>query len=100
MLILDETEPFFERYVAEEDPEFEEWRSWDTQTLLGRICADRHKIFTQIACLPENTLEKTGIHKKYGRLNVLQWTEFFLLHEAHHIFTIFQLANDTEKSTV
>ena len=41
-------------------------------------------------------LLKTGVHKKYGVLTITEWTEFFLLHEAHHIFTIFQLRHDIE----
>jgi hypothetical protein len=38
----------------------------------------------------------SAVHKKYGALTIMEWTEFFLLHEAHHIFTIFQLMHDTE----
>jgi hypothetical protein len=54
---------------------------------------DRKAIFQLVCSIPEEKLARTGIHKKYGRLTILQWTEFFLLHEAHHIFTIFKLAN-------
>jgi hypothetical protein len=46
--------------------------------------------------LSRTDLERIGIHKKFGNLNIIQWLEFFVLHEAHHIYTIFQLANDID----
>ena len=30
------------------------------------------------------------------KLTAIDWTEFFLLHEAHHIFTISQMANHVD----
>jgi len=94
--ILNDDEPLFTRYKAEDDPEFEQWRSFSTDKLLKQLDTDRKKIYSLIINLNETELNKIGVHKKYGRLNIIQWTEFFLLHEAHHIFTIFQLANDAE----
>jgi hypothetical protein len=95
-LILAYDNPVFERYKAENDPEFETWRQYDLSTLLGRLDEDRVNIFNTITELTPAELNKTGIHKKYGALTITEWTEFFLLHEAHHIFTIFQLTHDTE----
>jgi len=46
--------------------------------------------------LKESGLSRIGMHPKYGRLTILKWAEFFVLHEAHHLFTIFQLVNSTE----
>jgi hypothetical protein len=43
--------------------------------------------------LSPDKLDRTGIHPKYGKLNIIDWTEFFLLHEAHHLFAIFQLTH-------
>ena len=85
-------EPSFESYVAEEDEEFEIWRNKSTQELLEQLYKDRKFLFRLLSLMPGEKLLRTGIHKKYGRLNMLQWTEFFLLHEAHHILTIFRLA--------
>lgn len=92
--ILETKEPFFERYRAEEDREFESWCSRSTDDLLGRIEKDRQFLFTYITQLSSSQLGRVGIHKKFGRLTVVQWAEFFLLHEAHHLYTIFQLAHD------
>ncbi|MGH7237346.1 MAG: DinB family protein, partial [Candidatus Saccharimonadales bacterium] len=55
--------------------------------------ADREVIYQLITHTPADKLERMGIHPKYGKLTVLDWTEFFLLHEAHHLYTIFQLAH-------
>ena len=94
--ILVNNEKMYERYQAENDPEFETWRSWSTFDLLQRLYTDRTMIFKMITGLNEEQLKRVGVHKKFGRLTIPGWTEFFLLHEAHHIFTIFRLANDTE----
>lgn len=94
--ILNEDVPLFERYKAENDPEFEIFRKRSDEDLLKNINEQRIKLNELIFNLSEKELERTGIHKKYGDLNIVQWIEFFLLHEAHHLFTIFQLANDTD----
>jgi hypothetical protein len=88
-------EPLFERYVAEEDPEFESWRNLPVEALMSQIESDRKYIYALITNLTEAAQSRVGTHRKYGKLTIVQWTEFFVLHEAHHIYTIFQLANDT-----
>lgn len=94
--ILLKEEPFFARYNADEDPEFENYRTLNIDTLIKHLDIDRKSIYDLITALTDTQVNRIGIHKKYGPLNIIQWTEFFLLHEAHHIFTIFQLAHDTE----
>ena len=94
--ILSKDNPFFERYKAENDPKFETWRGWDTKDLVRRLKIHRPIIFQLIIGLSEPELSRVGIHAKFGKLTLLQWAEFFLLHKSHHIFTIFQLANDRE----
>src|SRR5882762_4752230 len=46
-------EPLFERYVAEEDPEFENWRSLPVEALISQIESDRKYIFALITNLTE-----------------------------------------------
>lgn len=98
--ILITENPSFGRYNADEDPEFENCRTLDIATLFIRLNADRKTIYDLITTLNNTQLNKVGIHKKFGSLTIIEWTEFFLLHEAHHIFTIFQLAHNTELQTV
>ncbi|MBA3680227.1 MAG: DinB family protein [Bacteroidetes bacterium] len=88
--------PSFERYLAENDPEFERWRVMDIKDLLERMKADRQLLFNLIISLSDKDLQRVGKHPKFGMLTITQWTEFFVLHEAHHIFTIFQLTNDIQ----
>lgn len=94
--ILKNDLPTFDRYKAELDPDFESWKNRDIADLIKTLHIDRQAIFNLITNLSDQELNRVGLHKKYGKLSVTDWTEFFLLHEAHHIFTIFQLVNDTE----
>ena len=93
--MLAEDQPLFERYSADADPQFEPYLSLPVKTLLEIYNPDRAMLFERLTNLNETELVRVGIHPKYGRLTILQWVEFFALHEAHHLFTIFQLANNT-----
>ena len=91
--ILTTEEPKFGAYKAEDDAEFAFYRAFTTYELLKRISSDREVIFHLVTHFPADKLERTGTHPKYGKLTISEWTEFFLLHEAHHLLTIFQLAH-------
>jgi len=92
--ILQEDVPTFERYVAESDSEFPSWQKKTTQVLIDSISVERKNISVMSSSLQPAQLARTGIHPRFGKLAVIDWLEFFLLHEAHHIFTMFQLKND------
>jgi DinB superfamily len=85
--------PVFEPYKAENDTQFEKWLQKNPESLLIEINTDRIGLIQKLESLTEPDLQKAGIHSSFGRLNILDWTEFFLLHEAHHLFTIFKLAH-------
>ena len=93
-----EQSPAFERYVAEQDPAFPSYLEKSYEELLGNIDDGRAVILSRIEKGGEVLLTKTGIHPRYGLLTGREWTEFFLLHEAHHLFTIFMLVQDLRKS--
>ena len=95
-VILTIDEPVFERYKADYDPEFEAWQQQTVPALLSRIEDDRKTIYDTISSLTPAEIHRTGIHKKFVALTITQWTEFFLFHEAHHLFTIFQLVHGTK----
>ena len=58
-----------------------------------------HKQFNAILkSLEDDQLARTGRHPVLGKLTLSEWIEFFLLHEAHHIMTIFQLAHSAATS--
>lgn len=88
--------PSFGRYRADDDHGFHIWREFSTGKLVEKMDAERERIHQKITGLSQTQLERTGNHPRYGKLTVTEWTEFFLLHEAHHIFTIFQLAHRPE----
>ena len=87
-------EPVFEAYRAENDREFDKWLAKSAPQLIDELNKDRITLTGLVVSLDENELRRVGIHLKFGKLNVLDWTEFFILHEAHHLFTIFRLTHD------
>jgi hypothetical protein len=95
--IVSEINPELERYSAESDPDFEEWRQVPQAALLRQIVSDRSEITKMILEMRDDELARKGVHPVYGEMNIVEWTEFFLLHEAHHLFTIFQLKHEMNK---
>ena len=93
--ILTVHEPVFEAYRAEKDLEFPRWLGKSADLLIEELNKDRLALSGLVTKMKENELRRVGVHPKFGILTVLDWTEFFLLHEAHHLFTIFRLAHDT-----
>jgi hypothetical protein len=92
--IMSADAPVFPRYNADEDTLFPQWQQMQTPALLSSVSAEREKIFSLAKTFSGNDLARTGMHPKFGNLTMLDWLEFFLLHEAHHIFTMFRLKND------
>lgn len=88
-------EPVFEAYRAENDPEFPRWQSKSVPQLTEELNKDRLILTGLLTKMGNGDLKRVGVHQKFGKLTVLDWTEFFLLHEAHHLFTIFRLSHDS-----
>lgn len=91
--ILASDDPSFSRYRADDEAAFITGRQKPVGELIEIISAERQQIIELVTGLPDNQLSRKGLHPQYGNLTIVEWTEFFLLHEAHHLFTIFQLAN-------
>jgi hypothetical protein len=90
--IINGDNPFFDRYTFEGDMNFEKMKKLDTVELLNHLEEERKKIIDVIFNLNENELQKSGTHQKFGKMDIVEWIEFFLLHEAHHIYTIFRIS--------
>lgn len=90
-------QPAFERYVADNDPAFSACLLRPLKELEEDLTTQRFLIHKHISRLPETALRRTGLHPRYGAMSIVQWTEFFLLHESHHLFTIFQLTAEMRK---
>ncbi len=95
--ILDGNNPTFERYTAESDPLFLDNCHKTFREIMQDFIAMRKEIAGGILSLPESDHIKTGIHPAFGQMTLLQWLNFFLLHEAHHLFTIFKLSGVLRK---
>jgi hypothetical protein len=88
--ILNEDRPVFSRYRAEEDSEWEIWRQRPYRDLVDRLAALREHLVVKLKSLPDQDFERVGVHPKFGELELSQWLEFFLVHEGHHLYLIFQ----------
>lgn len=86
-----EESPSFSRYIADEDPGFGDWTQLSFDELVERLRGERATLNAFLSILHEEQLTRTGLHPAYGPMTVEGWTEFFLLHEAHHFFTILKL---------
>jgi len=91
--ITRESSPAFGRYVAEEDPLFPGYLDRSSTSLLDQIDTDRARILVLFTDGGETFLTRTASHPRFGLLTVTDWTQFFLLHEAHHLYTLFSLVH-------
>jgi uncharacterized damage-inducible protein DinB len=90
--ILAEQAPEFPRYRAEDDPEWPAWTSLPTPQLFVRISSMRAKLMARLRSMSEEDFQRTGIHPKFGEMSLSLWLEFFLVHEAHHLYVVLQMA--------
>ena len=77
--------------MADNDPQFPLYLELPLSQLLTGLDEHRAVIFNTLEGMREDDLKRIGRHPKYGSMDVHAWTEFFLLHEAHHLYTIFVL---------
>jgi len=88
--MLAETSPAFLRYRAEEDSEWASWTGLPTQQVLVRLSSMRAKLMARLNALNNEDFQRTGIHPEFGEMNLNLWLEFFLVHEAHHLYLVLQ----------
>ncbi len=92
--ILKEEIPVFDRYKAESDVLFESWIALTMEEIVSQTKKERKLIFERLSHTNQTEKHKSGIHPRLGNMNISEWTEFFLLHEAHHFYTIFWLVKE------
>jgi hypothetical protein len=93
--ILKEDRPVFTRYRAEEDPQWPPWVAKSPDAILGELQSLRSQMISLFEGLSDVELLRSGVHPRFGDLTLLQWMEFFLLHEAHHLYTVMQRARES-----
>lgn len=96
--ILEEENPVFPAYTAEADPLFHDNCTKSSREVIQDLLATRKEIASGILSFREHDFERTAIHLRYGKMNLLLWLNFFLLHEAHHLFTIFKISGELRKN--
>ena len=95
--ILEETNPLLPRYTAEADPQFTDNCERSSREILQDLLSTRKELAQGIANLAPGDLKRTAVHPFFGNMTLLLWLHFFLLHEAHHLFTILKLAAELRK---
>jgi uncharacterized damage-inducible protein DinB len=93
-----ESNPLFTRYRAEDDPEFPGYVEQSLGRLLATIQTDRQTLINGLAAMDETRLQRLGQHPRYGQFPLAKWVEFFLLHESHHLYTIFMMVQDLRRN--
>ena len=92
-----ETSPAFDAYVADTDPNFSSYQHGSLQHSLHSIDSRRAVLLNKLEGMSEVELQRTASHPRHGLLDTAHWTEFFLLHEAHHLYTLFSLIQGLRK---
>jgi hypothetical protein len=84
--LLAEDRPPLGRYRAEEDPEWPAWATLPVGEAVARLRALRSELIAIVRSLSPAEAARTGLHPTLGEMDVAGWVEFFLLHEAHHLY--------------
>jgi uncharacterized damage-inducible protein DinB len=98
--IMGEENPKFSRYTAESDPLFYDNCTKTTAEIRQDLVITRQELVTEIFALSPADIHRTGEHPVFGKMSMTQWLHFFLLHEAHHLFTIFKMASGMHYATM
>jgi hypothetical protein len=84
--LLAEDRPALGRYRAEEDPDWPTWAALPLPEVLERLRALRAELIALVGSLSPAESVRVGLHPTFGELDVAGWVDFFLLHEAHHLY--------------
>jgi len=93
-VILARESPLLPPYRAEKDPTWRQWRSLPPGDLLGIAAGRRAGLIAAVGSLSDADLARIGVHANLGPLALSDWLEFFLVHEAHHLYAIFKLVRE------
>ncbi|HET7452981.1 MAG TPA: DinB family protein [Thermoanaerobaculia bacterium] len=94
-VILARESPLLPPYRAEKDPTWRQWRGLAAAALLGVAAERRAALIAAVRSLSEGDLGRIGVHAALGPMPLSAWIEFFLVHEAHHLYQIFKLVRES-----
>lgn len=86
--ILEEDRPELQRYRAEEDPDWPAWAALSPGEALERLVGRRADLVARVLGLGPDEARRTGLHSRFGEMDIAAWIEFFLVHEAHHLYIV------------
>jgi DinB family protein len=91
-VILARDRPVLPAYRMERDASWERWRAHSVEDLLAVASGRRVELMETVRELADSALDRVGVHVELGPLALAEWLEFFLVHEAHHLYAVFKLA--------
>jgi len=83
-----EDAPSLGRYRAPDDPGFAAWAALPFAEILTRLTRVRAQLADDVRSLEPADLERRGSHPLFGTITMAGWLDFFLVHEAHHHYTM------------
>lgn len=88
--VLAEDNPSFPRYRETDDAGWSAWEALPAEETLRRLRERRDGFVSWLNGLSPDQWRRTGTHAKFGTMQVSHWLEFFLVHEAHHLYVALQ----------
>jgi hypothetical protein len=95
--VLEEDEPLFPPYKWEEDPLFAQYRQLPAKELIAVYNDGRADFIRFVNTIAPESYSRCGLHSVYGRFSVADLIQMMVLHESHHLFTIFKLLHFSPK---
>jgi len=95
--ILKEDRPTLPRYRAEEDERWPVWAAKSPTLVLSDLQRLRKQLIETLGNLSSENSKRSAIHPEFGEMSVSHWLEFFLLHEAHHLYAVWKLIHETAR---
>ena len=95
--MLAENNPSFPRYSADTDPVFLDNCGKTIREIMGDLITTRKEMSTGRLSMKDKDIVRTGTHPVFGTMSIALWLNFFLLHEAHHLFAIFKMGAELKK---
>ncbi len=94
--ILAEDRPQLPSYRAETDLEWPALAAESTEGVVRKLLAARQEMIALTTDLSPKQLSRVGIHPAFGPMTLAQWLDFFLIHEAHHLYVAMTRAHRRE----
>jgi hypothetical protein len=89
--MLAEARPDLGRYRAESDADWPNWAALGLEDVLARLRRLRATLVERVEAMTPEQAARTGVHPVLGEMAIPLWLEFFLLHEAHHLYVVLGL---------